>query len=123
MAQDLFSTLRTYATKVSGGEKTPSEVSAALAAWAKESGEGIKEKVESEIESALLKMGFVRSGDLAKLEKRIADLENGQQRKSTKSTVKSTVKTVKKSVPAAKKSAKKSSVKSSKKAAPTRKAK
>ena len=112
MAQDLFSTLRTYATKVSGGEKTPAEVSAAFAAWAKESGEGIKEKVESEIESALLKMGFVRSGDLAKLEKRIADLEKGAQQGASKSTAKS-----------AKKSVKKSSVKGTKKAVNTRKAK
>ena len=69
MAQDLFSTLRSYASKVSSGEKSAAEVSAAFAAWAKESGEGIKDKVEEEIESALLKMGFIRKSDLAPLVK------------------------------------------------------
>lgn len=117
MAHDLFSTLRTYASKVSGGEKTPAEVSAALAAWAKESGEGIKEKVESEIESALLKMGFVKKEELTKLEKRLADLESKKSNTSTpvsqtKSRVKKSTAPSKTTKPVKAKSSKSSASKS-----------
>ena len=94
MAQDLFSTLRSYASKVSSGEKSAAEVSAAFAAWAKESGEGIKDKVEEEIESALLKMGFIRKSDLAPLVKRIDELERviGKKPVATKTNPKKIIK-------------------------------
>jgi hypothetical protein len=98
MAQDLFSTLRSYASKVSSGEKSAAEVSAAFAAWAKESGEGIKDKVEIEIESALLKMGFIRKTDISPLIKRIDELERAigkkpaAPKKSPKKIIKKTVK-------------------------------
>lgn len=100
MAQDLFSTLRSYASKVSSGEKSAAAVTADLASWAKESGEGIKDKVELEIESALIKIGFIRKKDIAPLVKRIEELEKalGKKPPTAKKSVKKAVnKTVKKS--------------------------
>ncbi len=46
MANDLLSALKTYLAKVTSGEKTPQEVAAALNAWARESSESIKIRVE-----------------------------------------------------------------------------
>ena len=104
MTQDLFSTLRNYASKVSSGEKSAAEVSAAFAAWAKESGEGIKDKVEEEIEAALLKMGFIRKSDIAQLIKRIDDLERalGKKPAAVKKSPKKIVKKVAKKAAASK---------------------
>ncbi len=60
MANDFFSTLRTYLTKVSDGEKSPAEVASALNLWLRESGEAIKNKIEEEVESSVSKMGFIK---------------------------------------------------------------
>ena len=98
MAEDIFSALRTYIGKMSGGEKSAAEMSAALSTWIKESGEGFKARIEAEIESAASKMGFVRKEDLETLIARIAKLE------AVSSANESTSSAAKKSTAAAKKS-------------------
>jgi hypothetical protein len=75
MSQDLFSSLKNYASKLSNGEKSPAEVAAALNVWLKESGDSIKEKIESEVEQSVAKMGFAKKSDLSDLLKRIELLE------------------------------------------------
>lgn len=100
MSQDLFSSLKNYASKLSNGEKSPAEVAAALNVWLKESGDSIKEKIESEVEQSVAKMGFAKKSDLSDLLKRIELLE----RKIGASPIKAKAKTVKKK--AVKKSAK-----------------
>jgi hypothetical protein len=100
MSQDLFSSLKNYASKLSNGEKSPVEVAAALNVWLKESGDSIKEKIESEVEQSVAKMGFAKKSDLSDLLKRIEHLE----KQIGTSTVKAKAKTVKKK--AVKKSAK-----------------
>ena len=75
MSQDLFSSLKNYANKLSNGEKSPAEVAAALNVWLKESGDSIKEKIESEVERSVAKMGFAKKSDLSDLLKRIELLE------------------------------------------------
>jgi len=75
MANDFLSSIRIYAQSLSNGEKSAGEVSAALNHWVKESGEALKEKIESEIESAAIRMGFVRKSDLDSLLLRIEELE------------------------------------------------
>jgi polyhydroxyalkanoate synthesis regulator phasin len=75
MSQDLFSSLKNYANKLSNGEKSSAEVAAALNVWLKESGDSIKEKIESEVERSLAKMGFAKKSDLSDLLKRIELLE------------------------------------------------
>ena len=75
MANDFFSSIRNYAQSLTNGDKSAGEVSAALNHWVKESGEALKEKIESEIESAAIRMGFVRKSDLDSLLLRIEVLE------------------------------------------------
>jgi hypothetical protein len=75
MANDLFSALRTYLTKISSGEKTPQEVAAALNAWARESGDAIKVKIEEEVKKNVSRMGFAKASDLKRLEREVMELK------------------------------------------------
>ena len=123
MANDLFSALRTYLTKVTAGEKTPQELAAALNTWARESSEAIKVRVEEEIQRSAKKMGFAKQSDLDKIARELEELRFklvGGTRPTTKTKTaakpkkKTAAKKVsKKSAPAKKSSS--SSTKSSKK--------
>ena len=76
MANDLLSALRTYLSKVSSGEKSPQEVAAALNAWARESGETIKVRVEEELHRSAKKMGFAKQEDLDRLAREVEVLKS-----------------------------------------------
>ncbi len=76
MANDLFSALRTYLTKISSGEKSPQEVAAALNAWARESGEAIKERIEIEVKKNVSKMGFAKESDLKRIESELREIRS-----------------------------------------------
>lgn len=76
MANDLLSALRTYLTKISSGEKSPQEVAAALNAWAKESGEAIKERIEIEVKKNAEKMGFAKESDLRRIEAELREIRS-----------------------------------------------
>jgi len=99
MANDIFSTLRTYLTKVSDGDKSASEVAAAVNAWMREGGEALKVKIEDEVERSVTKMGFVKRGEFEALKEEVARLKSTPVKATSKD---STVK---------KKSAKKTTVK------------
>lgn len=75
MSQDLFSSLKNYANKLSNGERSPAEVAAALNVWLKESGDSVKEKIEFEVSQSVAKLGFAKKEELAALQKRIEFLE------------------------------------------------
>jgi BMFP domain-containing protein YqiC len=100
MANDIFSTLRTYLSKVSDGDKSASEVAAAVNAWMREGGEALKVKIEDEVERSVTKMGFVKRGEFEALKEEVARLKTAPQRASAKDST-------------AKKKAKKPSVKKS----------
>ena len=105
MSNDLFSSLKTYLTKLSDGEKTPQEVAAALNAWARESADSLKAKIHDEVEATVLKMGFVKREEFDRLLARV-----------------DAIAPVKKAAPAKKKSAaKKKAAPAKKKAAPAKK--
>lgn len=104
MSQDLFSSLKNYANKLSNGEKTPAEVAAALNIWLKESGDSIKERIESEVSQSVAKMGFAKRDDLTTLLKRIEELEKQVKLTTVKTKGNSVNATSKKKI--AKKSAK-----------------
>lgn len=74
MANDLFSALKTYLSKVSSGDKTPQELASALNNWARESGEAIKMKIEEEVEKSVKRMGFAKKSDLEQLEREVVEL-------------------------------------------------
>ena len=71
MSNDLFSSLKTYLTKLSDGEKTPQEVAAVLNAWARESADTLKAKIHDEVEATVLKMGFVKREEFDRLVARV----------------------------------------------------
>ena len=76
MANDLLSALRTYLSKVTSGEKSPQEVAAALNAWARESGEAIKVRVEEEVHRTVKRMGFAKQEDLDRLAREVERLKS-----------------------------------------------
>ena len=96
---EIFSTLKSYTQKLSDGERTPAEIASALNDWAHESAESLKAKIHDEVESAVLKMGFVKREEFDALAREVASLKRKAPAK--KSAVKKPVKKV------AKKTAKK----------------
>ena len=111
MSNDLFSSLKTYLTKLSDGEKTPQEVAAALNAWARESADSLKAKIHDEVETTVLKMGFVKREEFDRLLARVDAI----------APVKKVAPAKKKVAPAKKKSAAKKVAPAKKKAAPAKK--
>ena len=83
MANDIFSTLRTYLGKVTDGDKNASEVASTVNQWLREGGEALKVKIEDEVERSVSKMGFVKRGEFEALKEEVARLKmNKPARKS-----------------------------------------
>ena len=99
---EVFSTLKSYARKLSDGERTPAEIASALNDWAHESGQTLKAKISEEVEAAVLKMGFVKREEFDALVREVNALKKGKKSPTKKSATKKAP--VKKS--AAKKAAK-----------------
>ena len=74
MANDLFDSLRTYINKVSVNEKSAAEIANSVNAWVRESGEAVKQKIEEEVESTVLRMGFVKRAEFDALAAEVAKL-------------------------------------------------
>lgn len=72
---EIFSTLKSYAQKLSDGERTPAEIATALNDWAHESAESVRAKIHEEVEAAVLKMGFVKREEFDALAKEVAALK------------------------------------------------
>jgi len=89
-ASEIFSTLKSYAQKLSDGERTPAEVATALNDWAKESADSIKGRIHDEVESAVEKMGFVKREEFDQLATEVQRLKKAAPKKSvtTKATKK-----------------------------------
>jgi BMFP domain-containing protein YqiC len=90
MANDLFDSLRTYINKVSVNEKSAAEIANSVNAWVRESGEAVKQKIEEEVESTVLRMGFVKRAEFDALAAEVARL--GGKPVATKSTNKASTK-------------------------------
>lgn len=85
---ELLSTLKSYAQKLSDGERTPSEIASALNDWAHESAESVRGKIHEEVETAVLKMGFVKREEFDALADEVASLKKSLKKYSEKSTAK-----------------------------------
>ena len=107
MANDIFSTLRTYLSKVSEGEKSPAEIAAAINIWVRESGEALKSKIEEEVESSVSKMGFVKREEFDDLKRRIDEVSQTGAPKKTATKKAVTKKATAKTSPAKKSTVKK----------------
>lgn len=86
-SNDLFSTLRTYLTKVTEGERSPAEVAAAVNSWARESADALKAKIHEEVEASVAKMGFIKRDEFDRLAAQVAAL-GGKSTSSKKSPAK-----------------------------------
>ena len=93
---EIFSTLKTYAQKLSDGERTPAEIASALNDWAHESADSVRAKIHEEVEAAVLKMGFVKREEFDALAKQVAALKKNPVKKSAK---KATTKKIAKKAP------------------------
>jgi BMFP domain-containing protein YqiC len=82
-SNDLFSTLRTYISKVTEGEKSPAEVAAALNGWARESADAVKSKIHEEVEASVAKMGFVKREEFDRLAAQVAAMKGGTPSKKS----------------------------------------
>ena len=109
-SNDIFSTLRTYITKVTEGERTPAEIAAAVNSWARESADALKAKIHEEVEASVAKMGFIKRDEFDRLAAQVATLKgNAPIKKSSakKSSAKPAMKKTAVKKTAAKKTAKK----------------
>ena len=108
-SNDLLSTLRTYISKVTEGEKSAAEVAAALNGWARESADALKSKIHEEVEASVAKMGFVKREEFDRLAAQVAAMKGGTTAKKAtakkSATKKSSVKKAAPKKPAAKKKA------------------
>ena len=75
MANDIFSTLRTYLSKITDGDKSATEVASAVNQWLREGGEALKVKIEDEVERSVSKMGFVKRGEFEALKEELTRLK------------------------------------------------
>ena len=85
---ELFSTLKSYAQKLSDGERTPSEIASALNDWAHESAESVRGKIHEEVETAVLKMGFVKREEFDALAREVASLKKMAKSPAKKKVIK-----------------------------------
>ena len=85
---EVFSTLKSYARKLSDGERTPAEIASALNDWAHESGQSLKAKITEEVEAAVVKMGFVKREEFDALVREVNALKKGKKSPAKKSAAK-----------------------------------
>jgi len=79
---DFLSTLKTFTSKLSDGEKSPAEMATALNAWLKDGGEALKIKIEDEVERSVSKMGFIKRGEFEALKQEVEALKKGAGKNS-----------------------------------------
>ena len=104
---EVFSTLKSYARKLSDGERTPAEIASALNDWAHESGQSLKAKITEEVEAAVLKMGFVKREEFDALVREVNALKKGKKGKKSPAKKSAAKKAAVKKSPAKKSPAKK----------------
>ena len=81
-SSEIFSLLKSYARKLSDGERTPAEIGAALNDWAHESGATLKSRIQDEVEAAVARMGFVKREEFDALKREVASLKKARPKKS-----------------------------------------
>jgi hypothetical protein len=91
MARDITAILQGFIADIAEGKGATGEFLTSLNAWGKEFTEGLREKVEKEVDASVSKLGFIKRDEYDRLAARIAALESSQS-----ATVKKSVKRVKK---------------------------
>jgi len=119
-ANDLFGSLKAYATRVLGDEINPEKSAAAMSGWLKESSEALRDKVEKEVERTVKRLGLAKQSEVTELRKELVALRREVTGKGAKVNLKKdpAKKVVNK---VAKKAAKKSPAKKAAKKSTTKK--
>jgi len=112
MASDLNSIFKKYLSNLGKNEEVVVELTRNLRNWVVENGEIVKDRIETQIDEAAVRMGFAKTSELDNLNTRIAQLESRLKAETPKSSKKTSgTKVVKsKKVSSAKKSAAKKSL-------------
>ena len=117
MASELNAILKKYLANLGKNEEAVGELTRNVRSWIVQNGEIVKEKIETQIDEAAVRMGFAKTSEIENLNSRIAELESrlngvsGETNKLKRQPIKSTAK---------KKSPSKKVSSSSKKAAPAK---
>jgi polyhydroxyalkanoate synthesis regulator phasin len=117
MASELNAILKKYLANLGKNEEAVGELTRNVRSWVVQNGEIVKEKIETQIDEAAVRMGFAKTSEIENLNSRIAELESrlngvsGETNKLKRQPIKSTAK---------KKSPSKKVSSSSKKAAPAK---
>lgn len=117
MASELNAILKKYLANLGKNEELVGELTRNVRSWVVQNGEIVKEKIETQIDEAAVRMGFAKTSEIENLNNRIAELESrlnrvpGETSKSKREPTKSTAK---------KSSASKKVNSASKKAAPAK---
>ena len=105
---DLFGSLKAYATRVLGDEINPEKSAAAMSGWLKESSEALRDKVEKEVERTVKRLGLAKQSEVTELRKELAAIRRESSGKSAQvNSKKAPAKKVVKKAPAKKAPAKK----------------
>jgi hypothetical protein len=115
-ANDLFGSLKAYATRVLGDEINPEKSAAAMSGWLKESSEALRDKVEKEVERTVKRLGLAKQSEVTELRKELVALRREVTGRGAKVNLKKApAKKVAKKAPAKKSPAKKAAKKAAKK--------
>ena len=93
MANDLFSSLRTYLNKVSEGERTPAELANALNHWVKQGGDVLKSKIDEEVNNTVSRMGFIKRDEFDELREELEKLKKASSTPTPKKKAATSAKT------------------------------
>jgi hypothetical protein len=87
-ANDLFGSLKAYATRVLGDEINPEKSAAAMSGWLKESSEALRDKVEKEVERTVKRLGLAKQSEVTELRKELVALRREVTGKGAKVNLK-----------------------------------
>ena len=76
MGSDLNSIFKRYLSNLGKNEEAVVELTRNLRNWVVSNGEVVKERIETQIDDTVVKMGFVKNSELETLNARIAELES-----------------------------------------------
>ena len=90
MARDLSAILQGFIADLSEGKGATSEFFASLNTWGRDFSEGLREKIESEVERSVSKLGFIKRDEYDQLAARVTLLEKAPAKKSPAKKVSTT---------------------------------
>jgi hypothetical protein len=82
MARDLSAILQGFIADLSEGKGATSEFFASLNTWGRDFSEGLREKIESEVDRSVSKLGFIKRDEYDRLAARVALLEKASANRS-----------------------------------------